>query len=37
VNNEQVEKGTALLEQAAALLPSSTEIAGHLQQAKIMR
>jgi tetratricopeptide (TPR) repeat protein len=37
VNNKQVEKGTALLEQAAALVPSSTEIAGHLQQAKKMR
>jgi tetratricopeptide (TPR) repeat protein len=37
VNNRQVEKGTALLEQAAALVPSSTEIADHLQQAKKMR
>lgn len=37
VNNKQVEKGTALLEQAAALVPSSAEIAGHLQQAKKMR
>ncbi len=37
VNNKQVEKGTALLEQAAALVPSSTEIADHLQQARKMR
>jgi Tfp pilus assembly protein PilF len=37
VNNKQVEKGIALLERAAALVPSSTEIADHLQQARKLR
>lgn len=36
VHNGQVQKGTGLLEQAAALVPSSKEIAEHLQQAKTM-
>ena len=37
VNNGQQEKGIGLLEQAAALAPSSKEIAEHLQQAKAKR
>jgi tetratricopeptide (TPR) repeat protein len=37
VNNHQVEKGTGLLQQAASLVPSSQEIAAHLQQARKMR